>query len=105
MAIKAAPTENMIEIRIRFFTDDIAPGKNIIEPKHAWDTGMVMVTANHSHGLKAIQPLPFHSLMDLPRAIEKVIIESNLTLHSAPRSGKYLAGSKHTKNQKEKAAA
>jgi hypothetical protein len=104
MAIKAAKDENMIELRVRFWTNDIAPGKDMIEPKHAWDTGMVQVTANPSHGLKSINPIPFHSLLDLPRAIEKAIIECDLTLLSCPRSAKYLAQCKYTKTQKEDAA-
>jgi hypothetical protein len=78
---------------VRFWTNDIA-GPGLIKPKHGWDSGMIHVTANPSHRLKSIKEVPFQSLMDLPRAMEKVIIECEPTLLSGPRSAKYLMESK-----------
>jgi len=50
---------------------------------------MVQITANKSHGIKtAFEPEPFQSLMDIPRAIEKVIQQNELKLYQG-RSKKY----------------
>lgn len=88
-AISAPHGEKMIQLDIRLFTDDIAgPGK--IVPKHAWDTGMVTVQTNLSHGLKKGNPIPFNSLLDLPGSIEQVLIRQGIILHSGSRSRKYL---------------
>jgi len=69
---------------VRFWTNDIA-GPGPIKPKHGWDSGMIHITANPSHRLKSIKAVPFQSLMDLPRAMEKVIIEYELTLLSGTK--------------------
>ena len=46
---------------------------------------MIHITANPSHRLKSIKAVPFQSLMDLPRAMEKVIIECELALLSGTK--------------------
>ena len=69
---------------VRFWTNEIA-GPGPIKPKHGWDSGMIHITANPSHRLKSIKAVPFQSLMDLPRAMEKVIIECELTLLSGTK--------------------
>jgi hypothetical protein len=38
---KAQQGERMIEVKIRFWTNDIADGKGNIFPKHAWSSGVV----------------------------------------------------------------
>jgi hypothetical protein len=86
----AAPFgEKMIQLQIRFFTDEIAADGKIL-PKHAWDAGMVTVQTNESHGLAKGQPVPFNSILELPTAIEKQIIKQGIVLHSGSRSSKYL---------------
>lgn len=88
--VKAAKSEKMFEIRIRFWTACMDDDPEKVLPKHGWDSGMLHVTANDTHDLRSIEAVPFHSLMDLPRAIEKVILECG-TLHQSHRSRKYSA--------------
>lgn len=88
---QAKLNEKMIELRIRFWTNDIAKTKGEILPKHAWDGGVVLMERNTSHEIEPENPKPFHSVMDLPAVIEKVLIEHGVQLHSGPRSQKYLA--------------
>jgi hypothetical protein len=38
--------ERMVEIRVRFWTNGIAPGKGQIRPKHAWSGGVVLMERN-----------------------------------------------------------
>ena len=34
---EAAHGKRMLEVRVRFWTNDLAEGKGRIRPKHAWD--------------------------------------------------------------------
>lgn len=86
---QAKLNEKMIELRIRFWTNDIAETKGEILPKHAWDSGVVLMERNTSHEIEPENPKPFHSAMDLPAVIEKVLIEHGIQLHSGRRSRKY----------------
>lgn len=85
---KAKQGEKMIEIRIKLWTNDIAEKGNIV-PKNAWESGVVVMESNKSHGISPVSPKPFHSLMDLPSTIEKVLIEHKIILHRSNRSKKY----------------
>jgi hypothetical protein len=92
-----APTETkhgekMIEIRVRFWTNDIGECGQIL-PKHAWSKGTVNVTRNETHG---ITPKPkgwrnFNSLPELGMAIEKVLIDNEIVLHHSTKTKKYMA--------------
>lgn len=81
--------ERMIEVKIRFWTNDIGGGKGVVRPKHAWASGVVRVERNKTHGIKPGSPRPFHSLMDLPAVVEKVLIEHGIVLHLNRRMKKY----------------
>ena len=90
---KAKPAvqgEKMIEVRIRFWTDDIAPNKDEIIPKHAWMSGVVAMDRNKSHGISPEAPIPFNSLLSLGSAIEKVLIAHGVVFHVGGRSKKYM---------------
>lgn len=91
---EAQQGERMIEIRIRFWTNDLADGKGKIRPKHAWSSGMVMMDRNESHGIVPKDPEPFNSLMSLPWIIEKVLIAHGIKLHASPKMKKYLESQK-----------
>lgn len=84
----------MIEIRVRFWTNDIAEGDGMILPKHAWSSGVVRMERNPSHGVEPGAPKPFHSLMDLPAVMEKVLQEHGIRLHPSRRMQKYLVAEK-----------
>ena len=86
---QARLNEKMIELRVRFWTNDIAETVGEILPKHAWDSGVVHMQRNVSHEIEPQNPKPFHSLMDLTAVIEKVLVEHGVRLHSGRRSQKY----------------
>jgi len=87
----AAKGERMIEIKVRFWTNDIAGAEGDVIPRHAWSSGVVRMEANRTHGIKPKNPAPFHSLLDLPSVMEKVLIQHGVTLHAGKRMQKYFA--------------
>lgn len=91
---EAQQGERMIEVKVRFWTNNIAQGKGIIRPKHAWSSGVVRVERNRSHDLTPQKSVQFHSLMDLPSVIERTLIAHGIMLHPSRRMGKYIATSK-----------
>lgn len=86
---EAPQGEKMIEIRIRFWTNDIAESPGKILPKHAWASGMVIMDRNKSHGIIPKDPIPFHTLMDLTSVLEKTLIAHGVILHSSRKMKKY----------------
>ena len=82
--------QKMIEVKVRFWTDNLAPTGQII-PKHAWTGGVVRMESNPSHGITPKNPKPFNSLLDLGAIIEKVLIEHGITLHPGTRMKKYIS--------------
>jgi hypothetical protein len=81
--------EKMIEVKVRFWTNNLAKEKDKILPKHAWSGGEVRIKANSSHGIKPHDFALFNSLMDLTLAIERVLIQHDISLHSSSRMKKY----------------
>ena len=81
--------QKMIEVKIRFWTNDIAEGKGKILPKHAWASGVVRMERNKLHGIKPGNPLLFNSLLDVGYVIEKTLINHGITLHPDSRMKKY----------------
>lgn len=88
-AIKPKYGEKMIEIKIRFWTNDIANREGHIMPKHAWVSGVVRMERNDSHGINPGNPRPFNSLMDISGVIEKVLIQHEIILHKDRVMEKY----------------
>jgi hypothetical protein len=89
-AKEAKHGEKMIEVKIRFWTNDIAESQGEVIPKHAWSSGVVRMERNDSHGLKPGTPRVFHSLLDVGSVIEKVLIEHGVVLHPSQKMSKYL---------------
>lgn len=83
--------EKMIEVKLRFWTDEISPEKDTIVPGHAWASGVVRVERNEAHGIKPSTPIPFNSLLGLGAAIEKALIEHGVVLHLNRKMRKYFA--------------
>jgi hypothetical protein len=81
--------EKMIEVKLRFFTDNIAPRGRII-PKHALTSGMVRMESNSLHEIAAMDPVPFNSLLQIGATIEKVLIAHGVVLHPSRKMKKYL---------------
>jgi hypothetical protein len=86
---EAAHGSRMIEIKIRFWTNDLAP-KGKVVPKEGWTSGVVRITPNKAHGIEPGAAVPFNSLMELPAKIEKVLIDNGITLHLTGKGEKYL---------------
>ena len=82
--------ERMIELKVCFWTDGIAEGKGYIRPKNAWTGGEVRIVKNDSHGVVPIRGYKFNSLMEIPSAIEKVLIKHEIQLHLYSKMDKYV---------------
>ena len=82
--------ERMIEVKLRFWTDGIAEGKGRIKPKHAWTRGMVTIERNAAHGILPVRGRPFNSLMEIPSAVEKVLMEHGIQLHLIHKMDRYV---------------
>jgi hypothetical protein len=89
-SLEAKQGEKMIEIKLRFWTDGIAPEHGKIVPKHAWTGGVVRIERNKSHGIEPDNPKPFNSLLDVGAVIEKMLIENEIILHPNQKMRKYL---------------
>jgi hypothetical protein len=84
---QAERNEKMIELRIRFWTNDISEIKGEIIPKHSWDSGVVYMERNKSHQIQPEKKLQhFHSLKELPVVIKEVLIRHGIQLHNSKRS-------------------
>ncbi len=80
----------MIEIRIRFWTDEIAFDDDMIIPKHCWDNGVVLMDTNKDHGISSENPRPFGSILELPAVLAKVLQEHGVKLHPNTKLRKIL---------------
>ncbi len=90
-ALEAKHGKKMIEVSLRFWTNDISSEEGKIIPKHAWTAGVVRVQGNESHGIISGNPKPFHSLLDVGAVIESVLVNHGITLHCNNRMKKYMA--------------
>ena len=89
-AREAKHGQKMIEVKVRFWTDDMAEVPGTILPKHAWTSGVVRVERNPTHGIVPDSPEPFNSLLGLGAAIEEVLIRQGITLHPGRKDKQYL---------------
>lgn len=87
--IKANKNERMIEVKLRFWTNNIAKGRGYVRPKEAWSSGVVRIERNSTHGIRPGSPKPFHSLLDVGAVVEKVLIAHGIKLHPSERMQKY----------------
>ena len=72
--------EKMIEVKVRFWTDELS-GPGQIIPKHAWTSGVVRMKGNKTHGINGGKARPFNSLLDIGAVIEKVLTDNGIILH------------------------
>lgn len=87
---QAPQGERMIEVKVRFWTNNIVKGKGRVVPGEAWSNGVVRMERNTVHEIEPRPPRPFQSLMDLPSVLEKVLIEHGIVLHPSRRARKHL---------------
>lgn len=90
-AMEAKFGTKMIEVKLRFWTDQISEEEDKILPKRAWAAGVVRIARNDSHGIVPGKPVPFNSLLEIGTAIEKVLLNHGITLHPSTRMDKYVA--------------
>ena len=83
--------ERMIEVKLRFWTNNLADGAGRVRPRHAWSGGVVRMESNKTHGIRPKNPKPFHSLLDVGAVIEKVLIQHGIQLHPSRRMRKYMS--------------
>jgi hypothetical protein len=90
-AVKAEIGDRMIELRVKFWTDGIAEKHGEVIPKHAWDSGRVVMATNHAHGIKwGHKGGIFNSILDLPSVIAKILTDHGVTLHLNTKSRKLI---------------
>lgn len=82
MSPKAVHGEKTIEVKLRFWTNNIAETEGDIEPGHCWAFGAVIVPKNSSHGIGGGEPVHFGSLMKMAAAIEQAMIDAGITVHT-----------------------
>lgn len=76
--IDAPHSDKMIEITIKFWTDDIAEGEGKVLPKHMHNSGMIRLSANRTHNIPSA-PTPFRSVTELPAKIEEMLERHKIT--------------------------
>lgn len=65
--------KRMIEVKVRFWTDDIAEGEGKIRPKVCWESGVVRMERNDLHGIDPEYPKPFNTMTEILPKIEQVL--------------------------------
>ncbi|MCK4445140.1 MAG: hypothetical protein KAW09_11390 [Thermoplasmata archaeon] len=79
--------KRMIELRIRFWTNDIDGNpKGTITQKVCWDSGYVYVVKNNSHGIESKGQSRFRGLCELLGSVEKVLRKQNIKLQMGART-------------------
>jgi hypothetical protein len=81
--------QRMLEVRVRFWTDDIAKKKGDVIPKHAWGSGMINIDRNEAHGLIPEKWLAFNSMAEIASVIEKCLLENDVKIISSRKMKKY----------------
>lgn len=89
-SLEAKQGEKMIEVKLRFWTNNISPEPGKVLPKHAWSSGVVRIERNKSHSIEPGTPRPFHSLLDVGAVVERVLIEHGIVLHPSRKMKKYM---------------
>lgn len=90
-ALEAKHGKKMIEISLRFWTNDISEEPGKVVPKHAWTAGVVRIQGNEAHGIVPGNPVPFNAPPDIGSAVEKVLLAHDIVLHPGTRMDKYCA--------------
>jgi len=95
--VKPIQGEKMIEIRLRFWTNSIAPSKGHILPKHMWSSGTARLIKNDSHGISVEKSELFNTQLEMGVAIETLLIKNKIKVHPGVTMDKYLSSKERTK--------
>lgn len=79
-SVTAKHGEKMIEVRLRFWTNDISPIKDEILPKQGWTAGKAYMVKNDAHGIAGKANTQFNSLLQIGEAVGKVLVAEGVTL-------------------------
>ena len=88
---KGVHGQKMLELRTRFFSNDIADEKGYVLAGNVWECGVVYLHPNDLHEIGQNKAEIFHSMAELPSAIEKVLIKNKVIIHRSKRTKKYNA--------------
>ncbi|MDE0187386.1 MAG: hypothetical protein OXP71_18255 [Candidatus Poribacteria bacterium] len=77
-----------IAVTVAFFTNAIAEEEGKVLPKHAWTQGDAYLQKNTLHGIKGTKS-KFNSLLELTKAIDDVLIDGEIVLHTTGNMKKY----------------
>lgn len=88
-SVRAPHGEKMIEVKVRFWTNNIGPNGSVL-PKHAWARGVVRMKGSKTHGTASKPNEKFNSLLEMPAAIERLLIAHGIILHPSPTMRKYV---------------
>lgn len=72
--------ERTIEVRLRFWTNDIASMEGHVVPKHCWDSGFAILVENEGHGLEPGKRA-FRSIAGIGSAVEALLEKGGVTVH------------------------
>jgi hypothetical protein len=89
--VEARHGQKMIEVVVRFWTDELAEGRDAVVPKHCWSSGVIRMALNPTHGIKGLRPLPFNGLADIVPKIEELFVDHGIKVHPDRRTQRYLA--------------
>jgi len=70
--VRSTHGKKTIEVRLRFFTDDLAQQDGHIVPKHCWSIGGASMPVNEDHGIESRQTVLFNSIAAILPAIEEL---------------------------------
>jgi hypothetical protein len=87
--VEAAQGQKMIEVTIRFWTDDLAEQPGHVVPKKCWSSGVVRVSPNQSHGITGKNPVPFNSLSQIVPTIEELFIAHGIKVVPSSHERRY----------------
>ena len=79
-----------IFVTVRFWTDDVYPGKKIV-PKKAWAAGSLYLQASEIHGIKPTKPVIFNNLEELMLKLDELLKSQGITLVMQSESGEVVA--------------
>jgi len=89
--VEAKHGEKMITLSVRFWTDGIAEEEGKVLAKNGWVHGVVRMDRNDSRGIEPGKPIPFNSLLEIPLAIEELLIRKGVTIWLNSKMKKYVS--------------
>ena len=83
--VDARHGEKTIKVTLNFWTNQHAKKGKVVQ-KHAWDSGLLYVAANKTHGIRNQKSVRFSSLSNVAESISKALREAGVTLSESPGS-------------------